>query len=440
MIENFDRDNYIVTVNGERFYLKHDLEAVAEATGRQKTYLRKPTKIKVYKELKDRYPDVYEEISKYYWFDKESVEGVTTPVENESIEKEEDVSMNTELVNNLLETIKEMNEERKRDDERRREQENINNETIKELSKSIESISDKHRIEYAEDKITDFIHEFVKKEYGNLPKTLDIRVTDDKTIKVEGLTHKIFPKVLKLVNMGKAIMLTGPAGTGKNFLIEQIANALDGKFFYSSTITQEYKLTGFIDASGNYHSTELRKAIDYANENPNTKVIMMIDEIDASIPDTLVVVNSLLANGYFDFPDQRVSVGKNFVVIAAGNTVGLGADMVYTGRNVIDGATLDRFILVKMDYDTELENALCPEESLKNFIYDIRRSAKKNKVNCIVGMRCLKNAYEMFVNDFDKQDIVSDSIIKGLGEDDINILKADLDSSNEWYKYFKYVA
>ena len=55
MIENLDLETYIVTVNGERFYLKNDLEAVAEATGRQKTYLRKPTKIKVYKELKDTY-------------------------------------------------------------------------------------------------------------------------------------------------------------------------------------------------------------------------------------------------------------------------------------------------------------------------------------------------------------------------------------------------
>lgn len=410
MIEYLDRENYIVTVNGERFYLKHDLEAVAEATGRQKTYLRKPTKIKVYKELKDRYPDIYEEISKYYWFDKESVEGVTTPQENknESNEMEGSFNMNTQVLENL--------------------------------TKAIESISDTHKIEYAEEKITNFIHDFMKKEYGNIPQTLDIRVAEDKSIKVEGLTHKVFPKVLKLVNMGKAIMITGPAGTGKNYLIEQIANALGGKFFYSSTITQEYKLTGFIDANGNYHSTELRKAIDYANEHPDTKVIMMIDEIDASIPDTLVVVNSLLANGYFDFPDQRVSVGKNFVVIAAGNTVGLGADMVYTGRNVIDGATLDRFILVKMDYDTKLESALCPEESLKDFIYDIRKSAKKNHINCIVGMRCLKNAYEMFVNDFDKQDIVSDAIIKGLGQDDINVLKADLDSSNEWYKYFKYIA
>ena len=113
--------------------------------------------------------------------------------------------------------------------------------------------------------------------------------------------------------------------------------------------------------------------------------------------------------------------------------------MIYTGRNVIDGATLDRFVLVKMDYDKDIEQSLCPDEELKNFIYDIRKSAAKNHINCIVGMRCLKYAYEMLANDFDKQDIVTDAIIKGLQEDDINVLKADLDSSNEWYKYFKYV-
>ena len=409
MIENLDLEKHIVTVNGERFYLNNDLEAVAEATGRQKTYLRKPTKIKVYKELKDRFPEVYEDITKFYWFNdyKNDVEGVTT--QNESVKNEgNDFIMNTQVLENL--------------------------------TKAIESISDTHKIEYAEEKITNFIHDFMKKEYGNIPQTLDVRVTDAKTERIEGLTHKIFPKILKLANMGKAIMISGPAGTGKNYLIEQVATALGGKFYYSSTITQEYKLIGFIDANGTYHDTELRRAMEYANEHPDTKVILMIDEIDASDPSALVVVNSLLANGYFDFPDKRVSVGKNFVVICAGNTVGLGADMVYTGRNVIDGATLDRFILVKMNYDTKLETALCPEDSLRNFIYDIRRSAEKNHVNAIVGMRCLKNAYEMFANDFDKQDVVSDAIIKGLGEDDINVLKNDLDSSNEWYKYFKYIA
>ena len=395
----------IVCVNGEEFYYSRDLEAVKAASGRQKTYLRRPTKIKVYKELMNRYPEEYNKIKDMYWFEqyRNEVEGTQTGVqENKNVEME---GMNF-----------------------------MNSEVLERLTNAIEGISDKNRIEFAEEKIEQFIKDFMNKNYANLPKTYDIRVTEDKTRRVEGVTHKIFPKVCKLINMKKPVMLTGPAGTGKNFMIEQIAEALDMNFYYASTITQEYKLTGFIDGSGNYHTTELRRAM----EDPKGG-LFFLDEIDASVPETLVVINSLLANGYFDFPDKRVVANENFRVVCAGNTVGLGADLVYTGRNVLDGATLDRFVLVKMDYDEDIERHLCPDTDLKNFIYDIRKSAARNHVNCIVGMRCLNYAYEMLINGFDKGEIVQDAIIKGLQEDDINVLKSDLDSSNEWYKYFKYV-
>lgn len=403
MIENL-QDN-IITYEGKQYDLLKDLESIAAASGRQKTYLRRPTKVRIYRELKNRYPEEYDKIRGMYWFQSyiKEIEGIESIQEDKESGNGVDFNMNTQVLENL--------------------------------TKAIESISDTHKIEYAEERITNFIHDFMKKEYANIPKTYDVRVTDTEVNKVEGVTHKIFPKVCKLINMNKPVMLTGPAGTGKNFMVEQIAKALGKNFYYASTITQEYKLTGFIDAEGNYHSTELRRAM----EDPDG-AIFMLDEIDASIPETLVVINSLLANGYFDFPDKRVTANEGFRVICAGNTVGLGADMVYTGRNVIDGATLDRFVLVKMDYDKNIEQSLCPDEELKSFIYDVRRSAAKNHINCIVGMRCLKYAYEMLVNEFDKQDIVSDAIIKGLQEDDINVLKNDLDSSNPWYKYFKYVA
>lgn len=405
MIERLE--DYIVTVKGEEFDLRNDLGAVAAASGRQKTYLRRPTKIQVYKELMNRFPEKYEEIKKYYWFSsyKNEVEG---NFETEEIKE-----------NREMEGMNFMNKE-----------------VLERLTNAIEGISDKHRIDFAKDQIEEYSKEFIKtfieKTYGALPTMYDIRVTDDKVKRVEGVTHKIFPKVCKLINMRKPVMLTGPAGTGKNFMLEQVATALDLDFYYSSTITQEYKLTGFIDGSGNYHETEFYKAMKNGG-------LFMLDEIDASIPECLVVLNAALANGYFDFPNGRLKAHDNFRVCCAGNTVGLGADMVYTGRNVIDGATLDRFILVKMNYDEDIEKSLCPNEELKSFIYDIRKSAQKNHINCIVGMRCLSYAYEMLVNGFDKEEIVQDSIIKGLQEDDINVLKNDLDSSNEWYKYFKYV-
>lgn len=408
MIEFLDVESYALTYQSKQWDLRKDLESLEGANGRQKTYIRRPNKIAIYKELSRRYPEIYEDIQKYGWFEqyRSEVEGVTTHSEM----NEGEMNMNTEVLEKLMKGFDN-------------------------LSKSIDSISDEHRINFAKEDIKNYVNEFMKMEYPNLPKTLDIRVSDAKINKIEGVTHKIFPKVCKLINMNKPVMLSGPAGTGKNYMVEQIAKALDLNFYYTSTITQEYKLTGFIDANGSYHTTELRRAME-----DEKGALFMIDEIDASVPETLVVINSVLANGYFDFPDKRVTANPNFHVICAGNTVGLGADMVYTGRNVIDGATLDRFVLVKMDYDKNIEQALCPDEELKRFIYDIRKSAQKNHINCIVGMRCLKYAYEMLANDFDKQDIVSDAIIKGLGEDDVNVLKSSLDSSNSWYRYFKYIA
>lgn len=438
MIEFLDVETYTLTYQGKEWNLRKDLEYLGEPNGRQKTYIRRYNKIAIYKELKNRFPEIYQDISKMYWYDqyKTEVEGVATePVaaDPDQPEQPKDDKVETPVVTGTIPSeIKVVPTDIKMDTQAMN--------VLEKLTGALDKFSDQSRISCIEQQVFEDVRNFIKKEYPNLPKTLDVRVSDEKVKRVEGHTHKIFAKVCKYVQMHKNVYIYGPAGTGKNYLVGQIAEALDGKFFYASTVTQEYKLTGYKDANGEYQDTELRRALDFANNNPDKISIFMLDEADACVPDALVVINALLANGYCDFPDKRVEVGKNFVVIAAGNTAGVGADVVYTGRNVIDGATLDRFLYVKMDYDKKLEEALCPDENLRNFIYDIRKSVEKNHVNKIVGMRCLRNAYEMLVNGIDKQDIVSDAILKELGEDDTNVVKHDLDSSNEWYKYFKYVA
>ena len=396
----------ILTIEGKRYDVIRNLECLEEASGRQKTYLRTPTKVKVFKELKGTDPELFERITHTYWWSQyeDAVNGVTTPVNNES----EGMSL-------------------------------MNNESLTKLINAIEGISDMHKIEFAEKKVEEYAKEFIQKTYGKLPTTYDVRTSDDKIQRIDGITHKIFPTVCKLVNMGEPVMLVGPAGTGKNFMVEQIAKALGGEFFYSSTLTQEFKLTGYQDANGIYHPTPLRKAMEFAIANPDKPAIFMLDEFDGCSADVAIMINGLLANGYMDFPDKMLRVGDNFKVVCAANTFGNGADMIYAGRNVLDGATLDRFITIKMDYDENLETQLCPDEDLKRFIYDIRRSAKNNHINAIVGMRCLSKSYKMLMNGFDKDTIVQGAILKGMGEDDINVLKGGLDNSNPWYKHFKYV-
>ena len=105
--------------------------------------------------------------------------------------------------------------------------------------------------------------------------------------------HEKFDKLLKLLKKKKAIYLYGPAGTGKSKLAEQLAKSLNLNFYPMSTITQEFKFTGYEDGNGLYHDTNFHKAVKDGG-------VFFIDEMDSCASDVLVGLNACLANGYFD--------------------------------------------------------------------------------------------------------------------------------------------
>lgn len=421
--------NYEINMYNHVVYEGHEYDPLQDlkfigcylGTG-QRPYIRHTTKVAIYKQMKHEHPDIYERLTYRSWFsnyedelrdgeDKVVPEPVieTKVIDNNEDEKMEDLKQN---INNNMEQFAGA----------------INN-----LANKLDNMAHDTKVELAskelEVKIKSDIDKYIVDTYGALPTKLDITCNDIEYEKT-GIFHKDFGKVLKLVNMNLPVMLTGGAGAGKNYMLEQVANALGLDFYYTSSITQEYKLTGFIDGGGAYHETEFYKAFTKGG-------VFMLDEIDASIPECLVILNGAIANGYFDFPNGRQKAHKDFRCVCAGNTCGLGADMVYTGRNVIDGATLDRFVLVDIDYDPNIESNLCKDNDLRDFIYDIRKSVNTNHINHIVGMRCLKYAYQLLVNGFDKAFIVKSVILKGLQVDDINILKSSLNKESEWYQYVK---
>lgn len=224
------------------------------------------------------------------------------------------------------------------------------------------------------------IDKFIKEEYGVKPEVKIIK-TEFSSSKTEGVLHEEFETVLTLVGADIPVMLTGPAGTGKNYLVKQIAKALDLEFYFSNSVTQEYKITGFIDAHGNYHETEFYKAFKNGG-------LFMLDEIDASIPEVLVILNAAIANRYFEFPTGRIDAHPDFRVISAGNTFGTGADMDYVGRYQLDGATLDRFALVRIDYSKKIEYAIAnKDEELLDFIYSLRKAVSDAGMRHIISYR-----------------------------------------------------
>ena len=251
-------------------------------------------------------------------------------------------------------------------------------------------------------------------KFGVLPQIHEIKTPAGKT-EIKGTVHECFDKVLNLVNMDIPVFLSGAAGTGKNVICKQIAEAMNLDFYFANAVTQEYQLKGFIDANGTYHETQFYKAFTNGG-------LFFLDEMDGSIPETLIILNSAIANRYFDFPTGRVDANPNFRILAAGNTIGTGADIEYTGRFQLDASSLDRFALIYVDYSTAIENAVTNGNSeLCEFSRAFRKIAEKCSIKCLCTYRALERISKL-ESVFDLSEVIQMSLTKGLGIDDLKII------------------
>ena len=284
------------------------------------------------------------------------------------------------------------------------------------------NISTDNLVETAKEKLDSFI----KQNYGPLPKKIEVNVPSISSKQMEGIFHNKFEHILKLVTANIPTLLIGPAGSGKNHTLEQVSEALDLDFYFSNAITQEFKLTGFIDANGLYHETQFYKAFKNGG-------LFFLDEIDASIPEVLIILNSAIANRYFDFPTGRVKAHEDFRVVAAGNTMGTGADALYVGRSQLDAATIDRFAQVEFNYDSEIEEQLASNTDLYDFIKSARKALTNNSMQYTVSMRSIINASKI-------DGVVEDTfavkgiILKTIPIDELRMIVDDLPYNNRYTK------
>lgn len=267
------------------------------------------------------------------------------------------------------------------------------------------------------------VRQFIAENYGQVVRTKTIVTVNDRKTEIKGVVHEQFDKILGFVANNEPVYLSGPAGSGKSHICKQVADALGLKFYFTNAVTQEYKLTGFTDANGNYQPTQFYKAFTEGG-------LFMLDEMDASIPEVLTILNGAIANGWFDFPAPIgfKEAHPDFRVIAAGNTTGHGADSEYVGRNQLDAASLDRFGYVFVDYNAEIENALAVDIELANFCREFRKVADKSGIQIIVSYRSISRLAKM-IPMLGLTEALSTCLVKGLEKDDINIIYNGLSDS-----------
>lgn len=272
------------------------------------------------------------------------------------------------------------------------------------------------------------VRDFIKSEYGTIERKV-VTVIDGKKAPVEGVQHEKFDRVVKFVANNIPVYLTGPAGTGKNVLCKQVAKALGLDFYFTNAVTQEYQLKGFTDAMGNYQETQFYKAFKNGG-------LFMLDEMDASIPEVLVILNAAIANRYFDFPAPigYVEAHPDFRVIAAGNTFGTGASYEYVGRNQLDAASLNRFAYERIDYSETIENSVAGGDlKLAGFCRAFRKAAKDAGQQVVVSYRNIDMIAKMSqVMELDEA--LETCLVKGMEKDDLNIIINSISDVDSKYK------
>ena len=289
----------------------------------------------------------------------------------------------------------------------------------------------------AEDRTTDELRRTGRKDKAVVDGSIELRISEVKKpepIKKEEpkedwnkeVKHEKFEMIKACIDNDIPVYLAGPAGSGKNYTLEQISWELGLEFYFTNSVQQEYKLTGFIDAGGQYHETEFYKAFKNGG-------IFFLDEMDASIPEVLVLLNAAIANRYFEFPNGKIKAHKNFRVVAAGNTVGSGADEMYTGRLVLDQATLDRFAIIDFDYDRNIEMHIAKgNKELVDFVEAIRTEAETNGIRATFSYRCIGMVTKLEKTGLELKNILAIAVFKGMEKDTINNFR--LYSLNNKYK------
>jgi cobaltochelatase CobS len=221
-----------------------------------------------------------------------------------------------------------------------------------------------------------------------------------KTRQVEGVMPAEFERIMHLASARIPVMLVGPAGCGKTFIAEKIAEQLDLTYADQSCSEgmSESVFNGRllpIGKNGAFEHVASPWMIQYEKGG-----VMLLDELDAADSNLTTYMNKAIANKSYTV-DQRylnpvVKKHKNFVLIACANTFGHGADAMYVGRNQLDAATLDRFKvgLVCMDYSREVELSLAPPE-LCEWAWRIRTRIREQKLRRIMSTRVIKDLATM---------------------------------------------
>jgi hypothetical protein len=240
---------------------------------------------------------------------------------------------------------------------------------------------------------------------------IEVKRGDDIKVLSDEYRHPIFMDVLTALSVRENVYLVGGAGSGKTTLAKQAADALGLPFYSTGAVGMAYQLQGFINAEGDYMATDLYRAYTEGG-------VFLFDEIDGSSANAILAFNAIAANDFAAFPNGTVKRHDDFVIIAAANTYGNGANRDYIGRAPLDGSSLDRFGFIAMDYDEKLELAISLNDVWTRWVQQCRKVANEHRMQVIISPRASIKGGKMLSAGMSVDKVADMYIFKGMTQAD----------------------
>lgn len=278
------------------------------------------------------------------------------------------------------------------------------------------------------------VRSIVKEEVAKQePRTIKV-VTPTATNIINGVVCEKFNVFCNLVNAGKPLYMYGPAGCGKSYTAKQIADSLHKDYYETSQAMFAHELKGYGDAKGEFVPTAFYRAFSGGG-------IFFLDEVDASAPEALVVLNNAIANKRFDFPViGNIEAHPDFRVIAAGNTRMTGATLAYTARQMQDTSFKNRFFFALVGYDENIEIQIANgDKEIVQFAHDLRKAARATSILQLCSYRQIQDmATLQECCGGDDAYLLRGSVLQEKEIDECNILYTNLEfKQNRWAKAMK---
>ena len=281
-----------------------------------------------------------------------------------------------------------------------------------------------------EAQVRDIVKEEVAKQE---PRVIEVK-SKAGTAQISGVVSEHYNVHCNIVNAGKPLYLYGPAGCGKSYEAKQIAEGLKMDYYETSQAMFAHELKGYGDAKGEFVPTSFYRAFSGGG-------VFFLDEVDASAPEALVVLNNAIANKRFDFPViGNIEAHPDFRVIAAGNTRMTGATLAYTARQMQDTSFKNRFFFDLVGYDERIEKEIAGGDmEIVEFAHDLRKAARTTQILQLCSYRQIEDLATLKeCCGGDDAYLLRGSVLQEKEIDECNILYNALEhKQNRWAKAMK---